>query len=204
MPTSRSIWLTLALLGAPTAASAEQLALHLDPARTAVHFLLDATMHRVRGRLGGASGTIAFDPAGDTVEGEIVIDLTRADTGNAQRDQKMHDKVLESARFPTATYRVTRIDLPADLHQGRNELQLHGELAFHGARHPLAVPAVVVLDGDRVTATAFLDVPYVAWGLEDPSFFLLRVGKTVRVEIAAAGRLQGRVPTAAAATARRP
>jgi YceI-like domain len=87
-------------------------------------------------------------------------------------------------------------------------VQLHGTLQFHGLSHPCAVPARVTLDGDRVTATGELDVPYVDWGLRDPSFFVLRVAKEVKVELRVAGRLSGPVPgreaAAGDAAARRP
>ncbi|MFQ5349388.1 MAG: hypothetical protein ACE5EG_02970, partial [Thermoanaerobaculia bacterium] len=47
----------------------------------------------------------------------------------------------------------------------------------------------VSFDGDEVTATASLEVPYVAWGMKNPSKRLLRVSKEVAVEIAAVGRI---------------
>ena len=204
MRRTSSVCLFLGLLAtAGPASAAEMLVLHLDPENTSVDFLLDATMHTVHGHLGSASGRIAFDPASALATGELVIDLADADTGVGRRDRKMHEKILETDRYPTAVFRVNRLDLPQSLQQGRNELQLHGELELRGARHAVAVPAVAILDGDRITATAWLEIPYIDWGLEDPSFFVLRVAKTVRVEIETAGRLEGELPASAAAERRR-
>lgn len=198
----RSSWragLALALVAAPAAAG-EMLVFELDPEQSSVEFVLDATMHKVRGSLGPARGRIAFDPESALATGEIVIDLTRAETGIARRDRKMHENTLETDRYPEAVYRIDRIDLPASIQQGRNELQLHGELDFHGDTHAVAVPAVAVLEGDRVSATGWFEAPYVDWGLDDPSFFVLRVGKTVRVELEVAGRLEGELPAPAGDT----
>lgn len=204
MRRTSSVCLFLGLLAtAGPASAAEMLVLQLDPERTSVDFLLDATMHTVHGHLGSASGRIAFDPASALATGELVIDLADAETGVSRRDRKMHEKILETDRYPTAVFRVNRLDLPQSLQQGRNELQLHGELELRGARHAVAVPAVAILDGDRITATAWLEIPYIDWGLEDPSFFVLRVAKTVRVEIETAGRLEGELPASAAAERRR-
>jgi len=204
MRRTSSVCLFLGLLAtAGPASAAEMLVLHLDPENTSVDFLLDATMHTVHGHLGSASGRIAFDPASALATGELVIDLADAETGVGRRDRKMHEKILETDRYPTAVFRVNRLDLPQSLQQGRNELQLHGELELRGARHAVAVPAVAILDGDRITATAWLEIPYIDWGLEDPSFFVLRVAKTVRVEIETAGRLEGELPASAAAERRR-
>lgn len=187
------VCLGLVLWPAPALAG-EMLVLHLDPERSSLDFILDATMHKVEGHLGSASGRIAFDPESGLATGEVEIDLTRADTGIERRDRKMHQQVLETDRHPTAVYTVERVDLPGPIQQGRNEVQLHGVLEFHGSSHPVAVPAVAVLDGQRVSATGWLEIPYVDWGLTDPSFFVLRVAKTVRVELEVAGSIEGGVP----------
>lgn len=191
-------WLLVGVLVSPVAAGQEMLVLDLDPEQSTVQFQLGATLHTVHGDLGPASGRIAFDAQTGLASGEVVIDLTGAETGAPRRDQKMHDKILETDRFPQAVYRVERIDLPGALVQGSNDLQLHGTLTLHGVTHRVALPAIADLQGDRVSATAWLDVPYVDWGLEDPSFFLLRVTKSVRVEITAVGRIEGEIPTSPA------
>lgn len=198
MPRTISAWIVAGVLCPGTAlAAGEMIVFHLDAEETSVDFQLGATLHTVQGSLGSASGRIAFDPASGLAAGEVVIDLTGAETGVERRDSKMHEKILETDRFPKAVYRVERIDVPdRHLELGRNDLQLHGTLEFHGATHPVSVPAVASLEGDRVSATAWIEVPYVEWGLPDPSFFVLRVGKSVRVEIEAAGRLEGNLPPA--------
>lgn len=194
-----SAWIVAgALCPGALLAAGEMLVFRLDPEATAVDFQLGATLHTVEGSLGTASGRIAFDPVTGLAAGEVVIDLTEAETGVERRDHKMHEQVLETDRFPEAVYRLEQIDLPdRRIRAGRNELQLHGTLEFHGATHAVSVPAVATLEGDRVSATAWIEVPYVDWGLPDPSFFVLRVSKTVRVEIEAAGRVEGNLPTAA-------
>jgi len=187
------------LAGPASAQTGEMLVLHLDPERSTLDFVLDATLHTVRGSLGRPSGRIAFDPASGWATGQVVIDLARADTGIDRRDKKMHEKVLATDRYPEAVYTIDRIDLPASLQQGRNDVQLHGVLELQGKTHEVAVPAVAEVEGDQVTATGWIDVPYVDWGLPDPSFFVLRVGKTVRVELAIGGALEGKLPPATAA-----
>jgi len=190
-----SVVLALALLAAPARAG-EMVVFQLDPEHSSVGFVLGATLHTVEGNLGPVSGRIAFDPETELATGEVVIDLMKADTGVARRDRKMHAQTLETDRFPQAVYRIHGIDLPEVLEQGRNEIQLHGDLDFHGATHEVAVPAIAVLDGGHVSATAWLEIPYVDWGLDDPSFFILRVGKAVRVEMKIEGRLEGDLPGA--------
>ena len=48
-------------------------------------------------------------------------------------------------------------------------MTLEGVLSFHGADHPLTLPAQVEVRGGRVSADVELTVPYVEWGLEDRS-----------------------------------
>lgn len=169
--------------------SAETLTFQLDPAKTTVQFTFGATLHTVRGTLTAKEGTIRFDPNTGSAEGWVLLDATSARTGNARRDRKMHQKILESRRFPDITFDVDRITgtmRPG----GRSDIQLRGTLDWHGTRRPLDLPATVTVNGDQVTATGSVTIRYMEWGLPDPSFFLLRVAKEVRVEVKASGRVQ--------------
>lgn len=177
------------LIAAPLAAAPR--VLELDAARTAIELRFGATLQTVRGALGPVAGTIQFDDeTGNPAQGAVVIDLVEASTGVARRDRKMHQKILETSEYPRAVFRVERLDLPSPLRQGRNTLQLHGTLEFHGERRPLALPALAMVEGDELTATGTVDIPYVEWGLRDPSYLLLRVAKQVRAAVRAVGTLR--------------
>lgn len=184
----RSLLLLALLSTLPVAA--EPLTLDLDPAATTIQFSFGATFHSVQGSLALKQGTIHFDPQTEEASGKIVMDATSAQTGVERRDEKMHEKILESPRFPEIVFTVERISGEIN-RQGRSEMELHGQLELHGQRRPVAVPVVATVEGDRVTAEGFLIVSYMEWGMADPSFFLLRVAKEVRVDIKTAGRLQG-------------
>jgi hypothetical protein len=46
------------------------------------------------------------------------------------------------------------------------------------------------IDGNRLMATADFDVPYVKWGLRNPSTLFLRVNDTVPIQIDAVGEVK--------------
>ena len=68
-----------------------------------------------------------------------------------------------------------------------------GVFNIHGADHPLKLEIQVKVDGNQATATAHFSVPYVAWGMKDPSSFVLRVGKEVAIDVVAHGTVEGLV-----------
>jgi polyisoprenoid-binding protein YceI len=174
--------LTLAaLLIASTGAPAE-LGLALTPEGTRLAFLLHASGHDVHGTLELREGTLHFDPTTATAAGRIVIDATSAETGNARRDRKMHGAVLESAKYPDFVF-IPRTVVGTLAPEGASHVDLAGTLSIHGAEHDVTVPAEVRRDGAAVHATARIEIPYVAWGMKDPSILFAKVAKTVEVTI---------------------
>jgi len=75
-------------------------------------------------------------------------------------------------------------------------VSLEGMLTFHGAEHPMTLPARITVDGTRLLAELDFDVPYVAWGLHDPSFLFLRVAKVAKVHVRTEGELSAPLPAA--------
>ncbi|MBW8878160.1 MAG: YceI family protein [Acidobacteria bacterium] len=174
--------------------SAEPLTFQLDPQATKIEFTFGATLHTVDGTLRAKEGTVRVDPEAGTATGRIVLDATSARTGNDRRDRKMHEKILESQRYPEMVFEIER--LSGKLNSlGQSEIELHGTLEMHGTRRPIALPATVFSnDGKTVTGTGTLILSYLDWGLADPSFFILRVEKEVRVTVKAAGRISTASP----------
>jgi hypothetical protein len=48
----------------------------------------------------------------------------------------------------------------------------------------------VQISADTVTATTRFTVPYVEWGMKNPSRLLLRVSKQVEIEVSAKGTIK--------------
>jgi hypothetical protein len=64
---------------------------------------------------------------------------------------------------------------------------LHGEREILGQSHEIGIPSHIEIDGGHFTASFEFEIPYVDWGLEDPSTFVLRVAKVVQVTVTARG-----------------
>ena len=60
---------------------------------------------------------------------------------------------------------------------------------MHGNDHDLTVPIEVQADGQRLEIKAHFTVPYVLWGLKNPSTFLLRVSDKAAIDIHAVGHV---------------
>ena len=170
------------------AADASEWQVDLDPERTRLPFQLKATMHTVHGEAHLASGWLRVDPLTAAASGEIVVEAATADTGNASRDKKMHRKVLESDDHPTIVLRPTRVEGPLD-RGGAVDVVLVGKFELLGTPHEVSIPISLQLDGAEFSGSASFTIPYVEWGLEDPSTFVLRVAKEVLVTVETEGTL---------------
>ena len=177
----------LILWAAPLPAA--ETVLVFDPAQTRIEWTLGATLHTVHGTFQLRSGTIRFDAASGKASGELIVDARSGASGNGDRDAKMHNAILESARFPDIVLVPDRVEgtVPA---QGSAALTVHGIFKLHGTEHELAVPVRVEMAPGQVTATATFAVPYIRWGLKNPSTFLLRVADKVDVQIHAIARIR--------------
>lgn len=169
---------------------AGQRVLVLDPAASKVSFTLGATGHDVQGALAVKAGRIAFDPATGAASGEIAIDLKSAETGNGSRDKTMHEKVLEDTKYPLAVFRAEGVRGTVAA-SGPSQITLDGTLSFHGTDHKMSLPAKIDVRNGHVAAETQLTIPFVEWGLHDPSIAFLRVAKVVSVKVKAEGTLEG-------------
>lgn len=179
--------LGLALMSLSASAIAQQQAnLNFVPSQSTVTFTLGDVLHTVRGRFQIKQGQILFSPSSDAVSGEIVVDAGSGDSGNGSRDKKMNKDILESARYPEITFRPDHVEGKV-AQTGSSDVQVHGMFGIHGSEHEVTVPAHVEFSPDHWVMSAHFLVPYVKWGLKDPSTFVLRVEKTVSIDLQASG-----------------
>ena len=161
----------------------------LDPAQTEIHWKLSG-LHSTRGTFKLKSGEFIFDPSTGVAEGEILVDATTGESGNADRDKRMQDEVLESNRYPAIFFHPTQLKGGFKPGESTQQVQAQGTFNIHGADHALELPLKVETAGDMVTATTRFTVPYVAWGMKNPSKFLLHVSKQVDIEVTAKGTIK--------------
>jgi polyisoprenoid-binding protein YceI len=163
-------------------------ALELDPSKTLVEFRVPGSLHTTHGTFKLERGTIIGDPATGKAGGSIVVDARSGDTGIGARDNEMRESVLEAQRYPEITFDPQHFTL--ELRRGGQfQATMQGVLTLHGGRHDVALTAQGQLVGDNLTATAHFSVPYVDWGLEDPSVLFLTVAKQVDIDIATTGHV---------------
>jgi polyisoprenoid-binding protein YceI len=184
----------MAILSVPaspgqTQASGKSLKVTLDPTQTQIRWTLNGNLHTTHGTFKLKSGEFFFNPETSIAEGEILVDATSGESGNATRDKKMQDEVLESGRYPAIFFHPAHIK--GAFHAGEGEQTLTGDGIFniHGADHPLEIPATVQVASGAVTVTTHFSIPYVDWGMKNPSRLLFKVSKTVEIDISAKGSL---------------
>jgi polyisoprenoid-binding protein YceI len=131
---------------------------------------------------------VVFDPDSGEASGGLVVATGSANTSHEGRDEDMHVKVLESDAYPEIAFRPTAIRGEI-AREGESTVEIDGLFAIHGDEHPLTVEAVAVVDGDELAATVEFEVPYVSWGMKNPSKLLLKVAKQVQVRIRGVGTL---------------
>jgi polyisoprenoid-binding protein YceI len=175
----------VALSSAAWAQSHEML-LQFSPDQSTVEFTLGATFHSVHGAFNLKSGAIHFNPATGALSGEIVVDAASGRSGNSSRDDRMHQEILESARYPEITFLPDRVEGKVKP-KGTSTVQVHGMFGIRGGAHEITVPVQVQINEVRWTTTSHFTIPYVHWGIKNPSNFLLHVKPTVDIEVHASG-----------------
>ncbi len=189
VPFILAVFAGLATLILAPASRAQESIVQLDPAQTKIEFSLSGNMHTVHGKFALKSSTIRFDPSNGKISGAIVVDATSGDSGNNSRDKKMHREILESAKFPEIVFTPMQMIgmVAAD---GASKVEVSGRFRLHGQDHDVTLPIDVQADGRSLQITTHIEIPYVQWGMKNPSNFLLRVNDKVTVDIQATGRVQ--------------
>jgi polyisoprenoid-binding protein YceI len=175
------------------ASRAQESTIQIDPAQTKIEFSLGGTMHTVHGKFALKSGAIRFDPSTGKIDGLLIVDATSGDSGNTSRDGRMHREILESAKFPEIIFTPMQITGVVAL-GGSSKVEVSGRFRLHGQDHDVTLPVDVTSDGKNLQIATHIEIPYVQWGLKNPSNFFLRVSDVVVIDIHAAGRAQ---PTSA-------
>ena len=173
---------------APRLRAAQDIRIDFDPQKTTIEFTLGASMHEVHGLFHLRSGSIRFDRQSGAASGSLIVEAGSGDSGNESRDSKMKRDILETPRFPEIVFTPKSV-IGSVPEQGSATVQVRGIFRIHGVDHELTLIVSLKVTGSTFALTTKFPVPYVAWGMKDPSAFILRVGKQVDVTVKAAGQV---------------
>jgi polyisoprenoid-binding protein YceI len=167
---------------------AQEMTLELDPANTKVEFTLSDVLHTVHGTFALKSGLIHFNPSSGSASGLVIVDVKSGQSGNGSRDRKMHKEILQSEQYPDATFTPTKMS-GSFSPQGDSQIQVDGTFRVHGNNHPITLAIPLQISGNSASFKTQVVIPYVKWGMKNPSTFVLRVSDKVELDIAASGHL---------------
>jgi polyisoprenoid-binding protein YceI len=171
-----------------TSALAQLQTFNINPDSSSVAFTLPSNHDITNGTFHVQKGTVTFDRATPTLSGLIVVSASSGNTGNTGRDKKMLNDVLQATRFADVTFAPASYS--GAIHPvGDSTLQVTGVFTLHGTPHTLIVPMQMHIDGTTLTAKTTFKVPYVEWGLRDPSWFVLKAAKEVDVNLTLVGSI---------------
>ncbi len=177
----------LAVLLAPVAI-AEHQSFIVNPDSSAVKITLNTTHELVNGTFHVQSGTIEFDPSAPKLAGSVIVLAGSGKTGNGSRDNRMNKDILKveqnaNISFEPKTY-TGAIALSGD-----STIQVTGVFTLLGTPHEITVPTLIHFEGATATVKAQFVVPYIAWGLKNPSFLIWKADDKVAIDVLLAGRL---------------
>jgi polyisoprenoid-binding protein YceI len=177
----------LAVLLAPVAL-AQQQTFVANPDASEVKMTLKTTREVVNGTFHIQSGSLEFDRSAAKMSGSVVVLAGSGKTGNGSRDKKMNNDVLEVEQHATVSFEPKSY-AGAIAPSGDSTIQVTGNFILLGTPHEITIPILVHLEGTTATAKAHLVVPYIQWGLKDPSFLFWKADKDVAIDLFLTGRL---------------
>jgi polyisoprenoid-binding protein YceI len=179
--------LAILLATAPLAVAQHQ-TFTVNPDTSQVAFALGGSGHHVQGTFHVQNGSIEFDAGAQKISGSVIVAAGSGNSGEPSRDKKMNNDVLDTAHFAEVTFAPSSYQgkiAPS----GDSTIQVSGVFSLHGAPHDITVPMQIHIDGSKLTAKGQFTVPYVKWGLKDPSIFILKVAKEVDIDLTLNGSL---------------
>lgn len=177
----------LAVLLAP-AALAQRQAFVVNPDQSEVKMTLKTTHELVTGVFRVQSGSIEFDERTPKMAGLITVVAGSGKTGNGSRDKKMNKDVLRAEQYATVSFEPKSY-AGSIAPSGDSTVQVTGIFTLLGTPHEILIPVLIHLDGGSATATAHFVVPYVQWGLKNPSFLIWKADDDVAIDLNLAGTI---------------
>jgi polyisoprenoid-binding protein YceI len=179
--------LTFAVVLAP-AALAQHETFAVNPDASKVRMTLNTTHEVVNGTFHIQSGSIEFDRSSPTMSGVVVVLAGSGQTGNDSRDRKMKKDVLKVDQYAAVTF-APKSYVGSIAPVGDSTIRASGVFTLLGSPHDLTIPIQIHREGSSASATAHFVIPYVQWGLRNPSFLFWKAENDVAIDLDLVGAI---------------
>ena len=179
--------LALAVVLAP-AVFAQHQTFAVNPDASEVKMKLNTTHEVVNGIFRVQSGSIDFDRTASHISGIVIVAAGSGKTGNDSRDKKMNKDILKVDQFATVSFAPKTYNgiIAAS---GDSTIQVSGLFTLLATAHDLTIPMQIHVDGTKATVKAQFVVPYVQWGLKNPSFLIWKAENEVAIDLNLVGQI---------------
>ena len=177
----------LAVILAP-AALAQHQTFAVNPDASEVKMTLNTTHEVVNGTFHIRSGSIEFDRSNPKMSGSVAVLAGSGKTGNDSRDKKMNKDILKVDQYTTVSF-APKTYTGTIAPSGDSTIQVSGVFILLGNPHDLTIPMQIHMDGSKATARAQFVVPYVQWGLKNPSFMFWKAENDVAIDLNLVGEV---------------
>ncbi len=122
------------------------------------------------GRTSNVTGELAIDGRSVTA-GSFSVDLASVASDESRRDNQFRTRIMDVARFPTATFRLTQpIDLASVPEGGPATVRATGDLTLRGTTKPVTVALQAQRSGSGIEVAGSIPIVFEEWGIPNPSF----------------------------------
>jgi polyisoprenoid-binding protein YceI len=170
------------------AAFAQHQTFVVNPDASEVKMTLNTTHEVVVGTFQIQTGSIEFDRRNSKMTGAVIVVAGSGKTGNDSRDKKMYRDILQIEQHATISFE-TKTYAGAIASSGDSTIQVTGIFTLLGTPHEITIPMLVHLDGTNATVKAHFVVPYVQWGLKNPSFLIWKADNDVAIDLNLVGAI---------------
>jgi polyisoprenoid-binding protein YceI len=177
----------LAVILAP-AVLAQHQTFSVNPDASEVKMKLNTTHEVVNGTFHIQSGSINFDRTTSHISGIVIVAAGSGKTGNDSRDKKMNKDILKVDQFATVSFAPKAYNGTIAA-SGDSTIQVSGVFTLLGIAYDLTIPMQIHIDGSKATAKAQFVVPYVQWGLKNPSFMIWKAENDVAIVLNLVGQV---------------
>lgn len=122
------------------------------------------------GRTPDVTGSMTIDGTTITKAG-FEVDMTTLTTDSGLRDNAIRNQAIETSRFPTATFTLTKPivlgSIPAEGQETR--VDATGDLTLHGVTRSVTIPLTAKRQGDVIAVVGSLEVPFSDYSINKPS-----------------------------------